>query len=118
VSPATLAANGAAAGAALLFGASVVATRTVVQEVPPLTLAVARFGQGGLLLFAGLLACAPRLLRLGWPDLPRVVYVNLNPMVATVLGALLLGERLSGVFVAGFLSVLGGVVLVSRGPTR
>lgn len=295
--PATLAANGAAAGAALLFGASVVATRIVVQEVPPLTLAVARFGQGGLLLLAGLLACAPRLLRLGWSDLPRVVllgailftifpmtfnaglqlteasrgalmlatgplwtawlgrrigaerlrppqvggvvltvagvglvlaerglhghgtartlagdglllvtalcgaiynvlakpmlarysaltvttwamclgaallvpvaaaerplghlqrldgsawalvvflgvlggalgyllwtvalirlsptqvmvYVNLNPMVATALGALLLGERLSGVFIAGFLAVLGGVVLVNRTPTR
>lgn len=297
MSRATLAANAAAAVAAALFGASVVATRVVVQEVPPLTLAVARFGQGGLLLFAGLLACAPRLLRIGLQDLPRtallgvilftvfpvtfnaglrlteasrgalmlatgplwtawlarrlgaerlrpsqvggvlltvagvglvlaerglhgagtawmlagdglllltalcgaiynvlaksilarysaltvttwvmclgaavlvpvaanerplghlerldgsawalivflgvlggalgyllwtvalvrlsptqvMVYVNLNPMVAAVLGALLLGERLSGIFVAGFLAVLGGVVLVNRGPTR
>jgi EamA domain-containing membrane protein RarD len=38
--------------------------------------------------------------------------VYLNPMVETVLGALLLGERLSRVFIAGFLAVLGGVVLV------
>jgi hypothetical protein len=37
--------------AAALFGASVVATRVVVQKIPPVILAVLRFGQGGLVLF-------------------------------------------------------------------
>jgi drug/metabolite transporter (DMT)-like permease len=72
----TLGANAAAAGAALLFGASVVATRVAVQHVPPLTLAVARFGQGGLLLLAGLLVCAPRLLRVRRPDVSRLVLLG------------------------------------------
>jgi len=43
--------NLAAFIAASLFGASVVATRVVVQEIPPFNLAVVRFGQGGLILF-------------------------------------------------------------------
>ena len=38
------AANAAAALAALLFGASVVAVRIAVRDVPPLTLALLRFG--------------------------------------------------------------------------
>jgi drug/metabolite transporter (DMT)-like permease len=41
------------------------------------------------------------------------VYVNLNPMIATVLGATLLREKLTGIFVAGFAAVLGGVLLVN-----
>lgn len=41
------------------------------------------------------------------------VYVNLNPMAATALGALFLGERLTGVFVVGFIAVLVGVLLVN-----
>jgi drug/metabolite transporter (DMT)-like permease len=45
------------------------------------------------------------------------VYVNLNPMIATVLGATLLAERLTVVFVAGFVAVLGGVLLVNL-PAR
>ena len=39
--------NFAAFLAAGLFGASVVATRVAVQEIPPLKLAVLRFGQEG-----------------------------------------------------------------------
>jgi drug/metabolite transporter (DMT)-like permease len=47
------------------------------------------------------------------------VYVNLNPMIATLLGATLLAEKLSGVFIAGFAAVLGGVLLVNvRGRSR
>ena len=49
------------------------------------------------------------------------VYVNLNPMIATLLGATLLAERLTGIFIAGFVAVLGGVLLVNlpgRGPDR
>jgi drug/metabolite transporter (DMT)-like permease len=45
------------------------------------------------------------------------VYVNLNPMVATALGALLLGERLTVVFLLGFVIVLSGVLLVNL-PAR
>ena len=43
--------NTAAFVAATLFGASVVATRVVVQGIPLLSMAVLRFGQGGLILF-------------------------------------------------------------------
>jgi drug/metabolite transporter (DMT)-like permease len=41
------------------------------------------------------------------------VYVNLNPMVATVLGAALLAERLTPVFIACFIAVICGVLLVN-----
>ncbi len=41
------------------------------------------------------------------------VYVNLNPMVATVLGAALLAEKLTLVFVVSFAAVLAGVLLVN-----
>ena len=64
-----LAANAGACAAAVLFGSSVVAVRVAVQEVPPLSLAVLRFGQGGLLLvFALLLVGARYLLRIKWHD--------------------------------------------------
>jgi hypothetical protein len=39
-------ANAGAFIAAILFGASVVAVRVAVQDIPPLTLAILRFGQG------------------------------------------------------------------------
>ncbi len=45
------------------------------------------------------------------------VYINLNPLVATMLGAILLGERLTMLFLIGFVVVLAGVVLVN-GPAR
>jgi drug/metabolite transporter (DMT)-like permease len=41
------------------------------------------------------------------------VYVNLNPMIATLLGATLLSENLTGIFIAGFAAVLAGVLLVN-----
>lgn len=41
------------------------------------------------------------------------VYINLNPMVAAILGAALLAEKLSLVFIAGFGAVLFGVLLVN-----
>jgi len=41
------------------------------------------------------------------------VYVNLNPMVATVLGAALLAEKLTPVFIACFVAVIIGVLLVN-----
>lgn len=45
------------------------------------------------------------------------VYVNLNPMVATVLGAAILDERLTPVFIICFVAVLMGVLLVNW-PTK
>ncbi len=41
------------------------------------------------------------------------IYVNLNPMVATILGAALLGETITPLFLAGFLAVLVGVFIVN-----
>jgi drug/metabolite transporter (DMT)-like permease len=68
--PAELRANASAAAAAVLFGASVVAVRVAVRDVPPVSLAVLRFGQGGLLLVGILLVVAPRQLRTSWKRLP------------------------------------------------
>jgi len=62
--------------AAGLFGASVVATRVAVQEIPPLNLAVLRFGQGGLILFLCLLIGARDLLKVKWHDLPYLVLLG------------------------------------------
>ena len=61
--------NAAALVASVLFGASVVATRAAVRDVPPLSLAVLRFGQGALLLVAILLLVAPAALRVERPAL-------------------------------------------------
>ena len=61
--PADLRASASAATAAVLFGASVIAVRVAVREIPPVSLAVLRFGLGGLLLGGILLVTAPRSLR-------------------------------------------------------
>ena len=81
--PQRLAANSAALVAAALvaaalFGSSVVAVRVAVQEVPPLSLALLRFGQGGLLLVLLLLVTRGQL-PVEWRDLPLL----------TLLGAIL-----------------------------
>ena len=68
--------NFAAFIAAGLFGASVVATRVAVQEIPPLNLAVFRFGQGGLILFLCLLIGARDLLKVKRHDLPFLVLLG------------------------------------------
>ena len=44
------------------------------------------------------------------------VYLNLNPLVATVLAATLLHERLTNVFILGFATVIAGVALVNAAP--
>ena len=73
--PQRLAANTAAFVAAVFFGSSVVAVRVAVQEVPPLSLAVLRFGQGGLLLV--LLVLATRgWLRIERRDLPLLTLLG------------------------------------------
>jgi drug/metabolite transporter (DMT)-like permease len=72
-----LAANTAAFVAAVFFGSSVVAVRVAVQEVPPLSLAVLRFGQGGLLLVVVLLLVGMRdILRIKWHDLPLLILLG------------------------------------------
>ena len=39
--------------------------------------------------------------------------MNLNPLVAIILGAILLEEKLTGVFVVGFVAVVAGVLFVN-----
>ena len=63
--------------AAGLFGSAVVATRVVVvQEFPPLNLAVLRFGQGGLILFLCLFIGARDLLKIERQDLPFLILLG------------------------------------------
>jgi drug/metabolite transporter (DMT)-like permease len=69
-------ANAGAFIAALLFGASVVAVRVAVRDIPPLTLAILRFGQGGLLLLLLLLIRARHLLRIGGRDVPYLLLLG------------------------------------------
>jgi drug/metabolite transporter (DMT)-like permease len=68
--------NFAAFLAASLFGASVVATRVAVQEIPPLNLAVLRFGQGGLVLFLCIFIGARDLLKVKRQDLSFLVLLG------------------------------------------
>lgn len=67
-----LAANLGVAVAAVLFGASVVAVRVAVRDVAPVSLAVLRFGQGGLVLLALATIARPKALRIGRGILPRL----------------------------------------------
>jgi drug/metabolite transporter (DMT)-like permease len=68
--------NAAAFIAAALFGASVVATRVAVGSIPPLSLAVLRFGQGGLILLLFLLLRRPGRLRVNLSDLPYLALMG------------------------------------------
>ena len=74
-----LAANAGLLLAAILAGASVVATRVAVQSVPPLSLAVMRYAQGGLILGLCLLLLARSQFRVRRQDL----------LTLTALGTLL-----------------------------
>jgi drug/metabolite transporter (DMT)-like permease len=142
------AANAAAGTAAVLFGASVVAVRIAVRDVPPLTLAVLRFGQGSLVLLAGLAAFRRDLLRVDRRDLPYLALLGLflfaifpatfnagvqrveasraalilatMPLWTLLLGRLAVRERLSARQMAGVLtSIVGvGIVMVDRGTAR
>jgi drug/metabolite transporter (DMT)-like permease len=68
--------NMAAFISACLFGASVVATRAAVQEIPPLILAFLRFGQGGILLFLCLFIGARDFLKINRHDVPFLVLLG------------------------------------------
>ena len=70
------AANAGAFIAAILFGASVVAVRVAVQDIPPLTLAILRFRQGGFLLLLLLLIWARDLLRVDRRDVPYLILLG------------------------------------------
>lgn len=78
-------------------------------------------GDGGLLALVAFLAVFAG--ALGWclwnyglrhlAPTQVAVYVNLNPLVATILSVWLLGEGVSVPFVAGFVAVGAGVVFVN-----
>jgi drug/metabolite transporter (DMT)-like permease len=143
--PLDLQANASAAMAAVLFGASVVAVRVAVRDVPPVSLAVLRFGQGSLLLAAAVLLVAPGLLRVRWERLRLfallgIVLFGLFPLTFNIglqyteasRGAVMLatmpiwsallgriaGERLAGRQVAGVLLSVVGIGLAFVEPGR
>lgn len=68
--------NAEAMIATVIFGASVVATRAVVDEVDPLGLAVLRFGLGGIVLAVALLAVRRPALRLDRHALRTIVLLG------------------------------------------
>ena len=142
---ADLRANASAALAAVLFGASVVAVRVAVRHVPPVSLAVLRFGQGGLLLAVILLVVAPRYLRTGWDRLLRfgllglvlfvlfpltfniglqyteasrgAVMLATMPIWSALLGRVI-GERLARRQVVGVAFSVAGIALAFLEPGR
>jgi drug/metabolite transporter (DMT)-like permease len=73
----TLGANLGAAVAAVFFGASVVAVRVAVRDVPPVSLAVLRFGIGGVLLLLAAVWLRPQALRLERSVVPRLALLAL-----------------------------------------
>ena len=140
-----VAANTAAGLAAILFGVSVVAVRIAVRDIPPLTLALLRFGQGSFVLFIALAAFRRDLFRIDRRDLPYlgllgVVFFAVFPVtfnagmryVDASHGALLLAtmplwtlilarfvarERLSARQLIGVLTSMVGVVFVMADRT-
>jgi drug/metabolite transporter (DMT)-like permease len=139
-SGADLGANAGALVAALLFGASVVAVRVVVRDVPPTSLAVLRFGQGALVLLGAAALLRPGLLRVK-PSRLRTyaflgaIFFSLFPlsfnaglqftqasrgalMLATMpiwsmlLARVIVGERLVARQILGIAVSLSGVVIV------
>lgn len=137
------AANAAAALAALLFGASVVAVRIAVRDVPPLTLALLRFGQGSLVLLVALALVRRDLLRVDRRDIPYLALLGIifftifpvtfnagmrsteasrgalllatMPLWSVVLGRFVVRERLSARQVVGVLTSVAGVVIAMAG---
>ena len=138
-------ANVSAAMAAVLFGGSVVAVRVAVRDVPPVSLAVLRMGQGSLLLVGVLLVVAPELLRSRWERLrlfallgfvlfalfPLTFNIGLQhteasrgavmlatmPIWSALLGRIA-GERLAGRQVIGVLLSVVGIGLAFVEPGR
>jgi drug/metabolite transporter (DMT)-like permease len=69
-------ANVGALVAAVLFGASVVAVRVAVRDIPPTTLAVFRFGQGAVVLLGATALIRPGLLRLNRSSIRAAVLLG------------------------------------------
>jgi drug/metabolite transporter (DMT)-like permease len=129
-----------AAAAAILFGASVVATRIAVREISPLTLACLRFGQGSVLVLATLALLRRQLLRIDRRDLPHLAllgalfytifpvafnagvrYIPASraalilatmPLFTLVLARSIARERLSARQLAGVMISIAGVAVV------
>ena len=134
------AASAAAALAAILFGASVVAIRIAVRDIPPLTLAVLRFGQGSIVLFVALVSFRRDLLRIDRRDLPYLAllgvifytifpvtfnagmrYIEASraalllatmPLWTVVIARIVVGERLTRRQIAGVILSISGVAIV------
>jgi drug/metabolite transporter (DMT)-like permease len=102
---------------AMLFGTALLLPVAVAEGLLP---AVGRLDWRliGLVAFLGVLGGAAAFLLWTWA-LSRItptqvaVYVNLNPIVAALLGIVLLGERRSPIFLLGFAAVVTGVLLVN-----
>ena len=135
-----LGANVAAAFAAILFGASVVAVRIAVRDVPPLTLAFLRFGQGAVVLFVALTAFKRDLLAVQRRDFPFLALLGAllftifpytfnaglrynaasraalilatMPLMTVVISRLVSRERLTTRQVGGVLTSIAGVAIV------
>ena len=71
-----LAGNAGAFLGSLLFGGAVVATRVAVRDVPPLSLAVLRYGQGAAILLLVLAAGARGSLRVERRDVPLLAILG------------------------------------------
>ena len=129
-----------ATAASMLWGTSYVAAKYAVGYVPPFTAAAFRFAVVAIcsLLVMWLTGKAQRIERGDWPDLIKVglfqtslyfalqyagiklttasntsVIVNVRPVFAAILSALVLRETLSGRKLAGVLTAFAGVVLLS-----
>jgi drug/metabolite transporter (DMT)-like permease len=132
--------NVAAVAAALLFGASLVAVRAAVHDVPPLTLAALRFAQAGVLLFLYLLLTQRATLRVRPGDLPYLALLGIlfytlfpiafntslryipasrgavllasMPLWALLLSRLVVRDALSPYEIAGALASMAGIAIV------
>lgn len=139
--------EGAVVGSALSAAVCSVLYRPYVRRYPPLTLSVVAMSASVLLLAVlaareGFFTALPRLTLPGWgavffigissgigyylwlwalrhrPPTSVTVFLALNPVTATGLGAVFLHERISTSFVAGLLCVAGGLWLAQWQPQR
>jgi drug/metabolite transporter (DMT)-like permease len=138
--PGSIGANLAAFISAVVFGASIVAVRVIVEDVPPTTFAFVRYGIGGLFLLSCLLIGWRGILSVQRRDLPHMlligglifaafpVIINVSltlteasrgalmvstmPIWSAVLARFMGGEQLSRRQIAGILLSFGGVGIV------
>jgi drug/metabolite transporter (DMT)-like permease len=102
---------------AMLFGTALLLPIALAEGMVP-AVASLDWQLLGLVVFLGVLGGAAAFLLWTWA-LSRItptqvaVHVNLNPIVAALLGIALLGERRSPMFVLGFAAVVIGVLLVN-----